>query len=359
MAIGVALYDADEAPARARRHRSWCDRRVRTATDESELEQPTAPAIQFRILPDYENSIHTGEKTVEGRLNVGAAAQVAVGDVVQFGATRVRIIEVTTHASFRHMLEHYGVAAALPGVATIAQGVRVYHGFRGYRQGAQEHGVVAFRLERLASESGQQGLAYEELNVQQKTFVDNLRVAVNHAFAIRDAADEIEAQRLIDEGERHKVQVLFGPPGTGKTAAFFLVIKEILQRGGRVLFAVYTAELASRVRQHFARHPCRRQITIDTCHAAFALHEDFAPIPGLMGYQLIVVDEISQLTADQNDRVLKLRDLGDSVPAFAEIGDRWQMSGFGACRAWDTVLWRQSTFKTELFAPHRCKDEAF
>ena len=34
--------------------------------------------------------------------------------------------------------------------------------------------------------------------------------------------------------------------------------------GGYVLFAVYTAELASRVRERFAEHPHRRHITIDT-----------------------------------------------------------------------------------------------
>ena len=202
-------------------------------------------------------------------------------------------------------------------------------------------------------------MTYEKLTPEQRTFVHGLRAAVEHAVAVRDAADEYQVQRIIDEGERHKVQVLFGPPGTGKTAVVFLVIEEVLERGGYVLFAVYTAELASRVRQRFAQHPRRRQITIDTCHAAFALHEDFAPMPGLQNYQLIVVDEVSQLTADQNDRLLKLRDAVDEVPAMAEMGDRWQMSGFGERRAWDTVLWRQATHKTELHAPHRCKDEAF
>ena len=57
-----------------------------------------------------------------------------------------------------------------------------------------------------------------------------------------------------------------GPPGIGKTAATFFVINEVLDRGGWVLFAVYTAQLASRMRERFSEHPMKSRIRIDTCY---------------------------------------------------------------------------------------------
>ena len=132
----------------------------------------------------------------------------------------------------------------------------------------------------------------------------------------------------------------------------------MLQRGGYVLFAVYTAQLASRVRERFARHPQLHQLRIDTCHAAFGLDMLIA-MPLLSQYQLIVVDEVSQLSGEQNDRILKLRNYADDVPAMAENGDRWQMAGFITSRPWDTLLWRKAVYVTKLVQPYRCQDPEF
>ena len=103
----------------------------------------------------------------------------------------------------------------------------------------------------------------------------------------------------------HKAQVCFGPLGTGKIAATFLIMDGMLQRGSFVLFAVCTAQLASRVRERFARHPQLRQLRIDTCHATCGLGGEFIAIPLLPQYHLIVVDKVSQLSGERNDRILK------------------------------------------------------
>ena len=45
---------------------------------------------------------------VEGRTNIGKAAAVKTGDVVEFWQTTVQILDVMTHESFRRMLECRG-----------------------------------------------------------------------------------------------------------------------------------------------------------------------------------------------------------------------------------------------------------
>ena len=238
----------------------------------------------------------------------------------------------------------------------MAAGIKVYHGFRGYAEAAKQYGVVAFTLDVETEKSTTLDIGC--LNAEQKRYCKALQEAVDHAFAVRDAPDEATAQKIVQDNQ-HKVQVCFGPPGTGKTAATFLVVDEVLQRGGYVLFAVYTAQLASRVRERFARHPQLHQLRIDTCHAAFGLDDEFIAMPLLSQYQLIVVDEVSQLSGEQNDRVLKLRNYADDVPAMAEMGDRWQMAGFGTSRPWDTLLWRKAVYVTKLVQPYRCQDPEF
>ena len=199
------------------------------------------------------------------------------------------------------------------------------------------------------------GIAYDDLNVFQKTYAARVREAVDHAFAVANAATVAEVQLLVD-GTTTKVEACFGPPGTGKTAATLVIIEETLDRGGRVLLTVYTAQLACRMRERFAKHPRHRQLRIDTCHAVFGLGEDFAFLPLLGGYQLLVVDDISQLDGEQCDRIMRLREMVDNVPALAFMGDRWQMAGFGEVRPWDTRLWQASVHRTTLVQPYRCQD---
>ena len=333
---------------------SYLDGRlVKTAADDRSVEE-AGVLRHFQLQYRYEEDLRAGTKTVEGRLNTGEAARVAAGDAIVLGTTHVRVINVTYHESFRELLQHHGIAATLPRVRSLQEGVRVYHGFRGYERGALEYGVVAWEV---AVEEARQGLlAFEDLNAEQRQYVTRLRAARDHAFAVRDAPDEATAQALID-ADKPKVEVCFGPPGTGKTAATLMVIEETLSLGGRVLFSVYTAQLASRMRERFANHPQKALLRIDTCHAAFALGEDFVATPVLSDYQLIVIDEVSQLTGELNDRILQLRNFVDDVPAMAEMGDRWQMAGFGDQRPWDTRLWRQSTHTTRLHQPYRFEDQ--
>ena len=90
----------------------------------------TPSSRRFASQAQWEHFIKVGQKTVEGRIDDKEAAKVQTGDIITLGSTRVLVREVTHHRSFRDMLEQHTVAAALPGVNSIPDGVKVYHQFK-------------------------------------------------------------------------------------------------------------------------------------------------------------------------------------------------------------------------------------
>ena len=194
-------------------------------------------------------------------------------------------------------------------------------------------------------------------NRQQQRFKGLLDKAVSRAMACRTTTDESKADDLRQEAHMEaKVLVCMGKPGSGKTTVCHDKIEEVLQDGGRVLFALPTAELASRMRERYAR-----RIDGDTCHAAFGLHEEVlcSPMSLLAQYDIVVVDEISQLEGQRTDRIIHLWEMSDRVPAVVFCGDKLQMSGLGDVRPWHTAKWKLATFRTDFHESFRCKDPAF
>ena len=96
---------------------------------------------------------------------------------------------------------------------------------------------------------------------------DLARAAAAH-FANTEA--ELDAARA--ETWRHnRIRALEGPPGTGKTTVAKELVEKAVGQGLRVLWTVYTAQLASRMRQEFSGG-----VDVDTCHAALGLGQEIA-----------------------------------------------------------------------------------
>ena len=113
--------------------------------------------------------------------------------------------------------------------------------------------------------------------------------------------------------------VALGKPGTGKTTVVKACIRNACSQGGRVLFALPTAQLASRMREAFRDDP---EVEVATCHAVFKLDQPLAEsLPLMTLYDLVVVDEVSLLDCPQFERILKLWSAAERVPALVFLGD--------------------------------------
>ena len=101
-----------------------------------------------------------------------------------------------------------------------------------------------------------------------------------------------------------------------------------------MLYALPTAQQASRVR---SRHP---EADVDTCAGAFFLYKDSVEVMDcLTQYDMIAVDEISQLSQKDFERIIQMWEAADRVPVLVFAGDFWQLPGVQPTKATDSPKW--------------------
>jgi ASC-1-like (ASCH) protein len=110
---------------------------------------------ECHVSKPYKRLIESCEKDVEGRLRKGVFAVIRSGDrLVVRGdeddgePIEATVIAVRQYPSFKRYLEAEGLRRTLPGVETIAEGVKAYRRFYS-RAKEVEYGVAAVEIEVL------------------------------------------------------------------------------------------------------------------------------------------------------------------------------------------------------------------
>ena len=291
---------------------------------------------RFPIQKQHEEAIQRGRKTVEGRLYANVAVNVKQGDRIQLGRAVVQVQDLAVYESFADMLQEVGYVNAVPDAVNFEDAVETYLALPRYRELEKQCGVVAFWL-------ADPGPREEPLfNHEQQRWLTIMEEDMGRAAAVHDAATEGDMDAARERAYYgKKIRVLEGPPGTGKTTTAAAAVQRALDKGLRVLWATYTAQLASRARQHLG-------LDLDFSECALNL----AP------YGLVVVDEFSQLRASDFQHIDQLYKAVDHACAFGLLGDRFQAAGFGEERVWHSQAW-QRVHRTELHHLYRCKDPDF
>ena len=197
----------------------------------------------------------------------------------------------------------------------------------------------------------------------QARFEKCINERVDRAMAANHSEDAEEADDAREQAWKfNRPIVCLGKPGTGKTTVVLGCIERAYTRGARVLFALPTAQLASRMKMKLRqRLPDMDGVDVATCHAAFKLDAPEAEaLPLMTMYDLVIVDEISQLDCPQFERTRKLWSVAEKVPALVFLGDKFQLPGVGPTRAWDSAMWsRPACQHLKLVQSWRCKEERF
>ena len=142
---------------------------------------------------------------------------------------------------------------------------------------------------------------------------------------------------------------VLGPAGSGKTTAVECAIREAAAKGAYAGIASPTGMLATRYRVKFPG------FDVDTVHGMFALHKpELQTLDMMQPYDLVVLDEVGQLSCKTFERLIRLWDAAARRPAVVFVGDFAQLRGIDATTARDSPLWRR-VHKLELRTMRRCK----
>ena len=167
----------------------------------------------------------------------------------------------------------------------------------------------------------------------------------------RGEEEENEDGSLVTD--RYAMAVL-GPAGSGKSTTVQAAVRTAIAFGARVLLVAPTGRLAASLREKFPDHD------VDTIHGAFQVWKNFEETIELMWpYDLVVVEEVGQLSRALFERLIKLWLATERMTSLVFVGDFWQLPGVEPTKALDSPQWRQPSImqKRELHVMRRCKCE--
>ena len=126
--------------------------------------------------------------------------------------------------------------------------------------------------------------------------------------------------------------------------------------GQRVALALYWAKVACPTRMLVAAYRQKYpDLDVDSVHAVFQLFRpEHETLLSMATYDLVVLDEVSQISAATFERLLRIWEAASSQPALVFIGDFAQLKGVEPTQARDSPFW-STVFKFELRTMRRCR----
>jgi len=194
-----------------------------------------------------------------------------------------------------------------------------------------------------------------KLTRSQKRLVAELKARVQNALKASSTRDNDEFDACLETASQQRMVFASGPPGTGKTHVVHEQIAKWTSKGARVLFALPTGMLASEVR---AKQP---NIDVDTTWGAFLFDRPIQESTGVMTqYDLIVIDEVSMLTARHFEHILALWKHAEKLPVIILLGDFYQLPVMeeGAARCECSPAWSPNVKTITFHEQVRCKSIA-
>ena len=167
-----------------------------------------------------------------------------------------------------------------------------------------------------------------------------------------DPADMAEAASpFLVAADARSTFAILGPAGSGKTTAVHAAIRRVAQAGGRILLTAPTGRLAASLREKFP------ELEVDTVHGAFLVHKPVQEaLEVLWPYDLIIVEEVGQLSKAIFERIMEQWEAAERVPTVVFVGDFYQLPGVDPTSPLDSSLWHSVLVKKrELHAMLRCK----
>ena len=142
---------------------------------------------------------------------------------------------------------------------------------------------------------------------------------------------------------------VLGPAGSGKSTTVMVAVEKAQAVGARVVLACPTRMLVAAYRQKYP------DLDVDSVHAVFQLFRpEHETLLSMATYDLVVLDEVSQISAAVFERLLRLWEAAGHQPALVFLGDFAQLKGVEPTQAKDSPFW-STVFKFELRTMRRCR----
>ena len=157
-----------------------------------------------------------------------------------------------------------------------------------------------------------------------------------------------------NERTMRQAYAVLGPAGSGKTTAVQAAIDAAELLGARILITAPTGRQSTTLK---AKYP---HLDVDTVHGAFLLYKEEHERQEVMWpYDLVIVEEVGQLTASTFDKIMALWDYAERLVCLVFVGDFHQLpcpTNEERCARYSPQWHSHMLVKRHLNVMHRCKD---